>query len=187
MTLQFCFVCFFLGLSMRLKDFLLNKLAPPLSLFVMALLCAVSASAAEDTIGIPRAVPIAENVDVSQAVRNECQLGEKVSTFLAQSASNVTVSDDSKMGRYLRMEITEVVATGGGAWSGPKWMTVKGTLLENDKAIASFRAKRYSTGGAFGGFKGTCSIIGRCTKAIAEDIAEWLKNPVDGAELGDAQ
>ncbi len=144
-------------------------------------------SAAEDTIGIPAVVPIAEHVDVSQAVRNECQLGEKVSEFLAQSASNVAVSADPKVGRYLRMEITEVVATGGGAWSGPKWMTVKGTLLENDKPIASFRAKRFSTGGAFGGFKGTCAIIGRCTKKIAEDIAVWLKAPVDGAELGDAQ
>jgi hypothetical protein len=171
----------------RLKNLLPIGIALPLSLFALALGCALSASAAEDTIGIPKAVPIAESVDVSQAVRNECQLGEKVSTFLAQFASNVAVSDDTKTGRYLRMEITEVVATGGGAWSGPKWMTVKGTLLENDKAIASFRAKRFSTGGAFGGFKGTCSIIGRCTKAIAEDIAEWLKNPVDGAELGDAQ
>jgi hypothetical protein len=161
---------------MRLKTFLL----------VMALCGAMSAHA-EDKIGIPRAVPIAEHVDVSEAVKNECQLGEKVSTFLAEFAPNVSVSDDPKTGRYLRMEITEVVATGGGAWSGPKWMTVKGTLQENEKAIASFRAKRFSTGGAFGGFKGTCSIIGRCTKAIAEDISNWLKNPVDGAELGDAQ
>ena len=54
-----------------------------------------------------------------------------------------------------------------------------------NKAIASFRAKRFSTGGAFGVFKGTCSIIGRCTKAIARDISDWLKHPVDGAELGD--
>lgn len=172
---------------MRLKLLLPNHISLPLCMFVMALCCSITASAAEDTIGIARVVPIAEHVDISQAVRNECQLGEKVSTFLAEFASNVTVSDDPKEGRYLRMEITEVVATGGGAWSGPKWMTVKGTLLENDKAIASFRAKRFSTGGAFGGFKGTCAIIGRCTKAIAEDIAEWLKNPVDGAELGDAQ
>ncbi len=155
--------------------------------FVMTLFCAMSASAADDKIGIPQVIPFAEHVDVSQAVRNECQLGEKVSSFLAESSSNVAVAEDSKTGRYLRMEITEVVATGGGAWSGPKWMTVKGTLVENDKPVASFRAKRFSTGGAFGGFKGTCAIIGRCTKRIAEDIAEWLKAPVDGAELGDAR
>src|SRR5262245_61881963 len=157
-----------------------------LGLFAMARCCALSAHA-EDTIGIPKVVPIAANVEISQAVRDECQLGEKVSQFLAEFAPNATFSDDPKTGRYLSMEITEVVATGGGAWSGPKWMTVKGTLQENEKPIASFRAKRFSTGGAWGGFKGTCSIIGRCTKAIAEDIATWLKNPVDGAKLGDAQ
>jgi hypothetical protein len=172
---------------MRCRHSWLRRVAVQLGFFVAALCCATAASAAESTIGIPRAVPIAENVSVPQAVRDECQLGEKVSSFITEFASNVRVSDDTKQGRYLRMAITEVTAFGGGAWSGPKWMTVTGTLVEDDKSIASFRAKRYSTGGAFGGFKGTCSIIGRCTKAIAKDIADWLKNPVDGAELGDAR
>lgn len=172
---------------MRFKQSRLRRVAVPAGFFVAALCCALAASAAENTIGIPQAVPIAENLNVPQAVRNECQLGEKVSTFLAEFAPDVRVSDDTKQGRYLRMAITEVNAFGGGAWSGPKWMTVTGTLVEDDKSIASFRAKRFSTGGAFGGFKGTCAIIGRCTKAIAKDIAEWLKNPVDGAELGDAR
>jgi len=172
---------------MRLNLSLPKQISMTLSVFVAALCCSLSASAADDAIGIPQVVPFAENLSVPEAVRNECQLGEKVSSFLTESASNVKVSNDSKQGRYLSMAITEVFASGGGAWSGPKWMTVTGTLMENDKAVASFRAKRYSTGGAFGGFKGTCSIIGRCTKAIAQDIAEWLKNPVDGAELGDAR
>jgi hypothetical protein len=66
-------------------------------------------------------------------------------------------------------------------------MEVTGTLMQDDQAVAAFRAKRFTTGGAFGGFKGTCSIIGRTTKAIGRDIAAWLQNPVDGAELGDAQ
>lgn len=162
------------------------RVAVPLGLLAAAWCFALAATAAE-TIGIPQVVPIAEDVDVSPAVRNECQLGEKVSSFLAEFSPDVKVSEDTTQGRYLRMTITEVTAFGGGAWSGAKWMTVKGTLVENDKPIASFRAKRYSTGGAFGGFKGTCSIIGRCTKAIAQDIAEWLKNPVDDARLGDAQ
>jgi hypothetical protein len=156
------------------------------SCLLAALCCHLPAAAADDTIGIPKAVPYAEKVDVTDAVRNECELGEKVSAFLAKSASNARFSEDTSQGRYLHMEITEVFAPGGGAWSGPKWMTVTGTLTEDDKPVASFRAKRFSTGGAFGGFKGTCSIIGRCTKAIAGDIAAWLKSPVDGAELGDA-
>jgi hypothetical protein len=123
-----------------------SRVAVPSGLFVAALCFALAATAAEP-IGIPQVVPIAENVDVPQAVRNECQLGEKVSSFLTEFAPDVKVAEDIKQGRYLRMAITEVTAFGGGAWSGAKWMTVTGTLVENDKPIASFRAKRYSTGG----------------------------------------
>jgi hypothetical protein len=28
-------------------------------------------------------------------------------------------------------------------------------------------------------------VLGRCTVTIGEDIAHWLKSPVDGAKLGD--
>ena len=167
---------------MRLR---LQASAALVILAASAIFCA-SAVGADDAIGIPKVVPVAEGVQVSDAVKNECQLGEKVSEFLLHDA-NVKVSDNPNEGRYLDMSITEVFAAGGGAWSGPKWMTVSGTLMENGKKVAAFRAKRFSTGGAFGGFKGTCSIIGRCTKAIAEDIAAWLKNPIDGAQLGDAR
>ena len=167
---------------MRLKP------GPSAALVILAASAVFYASAfgGDAEIGIPKAVPYAQGVQVSDAVKNECQLGEKVSEFLLHDA-NVKVSDKPNEGRYLDMSITEVFASAGGAWSGPKWMTVTGTLMENGKKVASFRAKRFSTGGAFGGFKGTCSIVGRCTKTIAEDIAGWLKNPVDGAQLGDAK
>ena len=67
------------------------------------------------------------------------------------------------------------------------WMTVIGTLRERGRVVGSFRAKRYTTGGAFAAFKGTCSIIGRCTKAIGKDIAAWLENPGMDSKLGDAK
>ena len=88
---------------------------------------------------------------------------------------------DRKKGRVLALEITEVHAPGGGAFSGPKWMSVKGELFDNGKQIGSFRAKRLSTGGAFGGFKGTCAIIGRCSKTLGSDIAGWLGSPTPNA------
>jgi hypothetical protein len=66
-------------------------------------------------------------------------------------------------------------------------MTVRGQLYDRGRQIGSFRAKRYSTGGAFGAFKGTCAIIGRCTKALGQDIATWLAAPSQNAEIGDAR
>ena len=139
-------------------------------------------------VGIPEVTPYAPGVHVRDAVRKQCQLGEKVSKFLKQYARNrVEFAEASESERYLEMSITEVYALGGGAHTGAKWMEVTGHLTEDGERIASFRAKRYSTGGAFAGFKGTCSIIGRCTKAIGRDIADWLRDPTDGARLGDAR
>ncbi|MCP5180532.1 MAG: hypothetical protein H6993_01050 [Pseudomonadales bacterium] len=142
---------------------------------------------ADGRIGIPAEVPFHPDTTVPEKVKAECDLGGKVATFITKYNSNVVFSTEPENGQYVEMAITEAFAPGGGAWSGPKWMEVTGTLNNNGEKVASFRAKRFSTGGAFAGFKGTCSIIGRCTKALGKDIAEWLRNPVDGAELGDAR
>jgi len=80
-----------------------------------------------------------------------------------------------------------VHAPGGGAFSGPKWMSVRGALHENGKVIGSFCAKRINGGGPFGQFKGTCAIVGRSAKVIGRDIAGWLEKPTQDAKLGDAR
>jgi hypothetical protein len=40
-------------------------------------------------------------------------------------------------------------------------------------------------GGAFAGYKGSCSVLGRTIKAIGKDVAEWMKAPSKDAQLGD--
>ncbi len=146
---------------------------------------------AADTVKVQRSIPFAATAQVPAAVRDQCQLQTKVPEFLSQSAGgSVELVDGAlnrRVGRVLEMEIIEVHSPGGGAFSGPKWMTVKGTLYDRGKQIGSFRAKRYTTGGAFGAFKGTCAIIGRCTKVIGQDVATWLASPSANAEIGDAQ
>jgi hypothetical protein len=92
---------------------------------------------------------------------------------------------DTKKGKVLLVEITGVTAPGGGAWSGAKSMSIAGKLYDNGKMIGDFTGMRYSGGGFFGGYKGTCSIIGRCSKTLGKDVATWLKNPTSGAHLGD--
>ncbi len=162
-------------------------------LFVLAAgaLVVMTPPASAQATKVPRSIPFANNAAVPDAVRSQCELQTKVPEFLAQSAgSSVELVDGApsrKQGRVLEMEITEVHAPGGGAFSGPKWMGVNGTLYDRGKQIGSFRAKRYSTGGAFGAFKGSCAIIGRCAKAIGQDIAGWLGAPSQNAQLGDAQ
>jgi hypothetical protein len=152
---------------------------------------ALASSAAAEPVKVRRSIPFASTAQVPPAVKEQCQLETKLPEFLSQAAGGSVQRVDGalnrKVGRVLEMEITEVHAPGGGAFSGPKWMSVKGELYDRGKQIGSFRAKRVTTGGAFGAFKGTCSIIGRCSKAIGEDIARWLAAPTQNAEIGDAR
>lgn len=145
-----------------------------------------------DTLVVPESISFAENTRVRGKIKTECRLEEKTSTFIRSftqgNAYSKVVTQKPASGAYhiLEAEITQVHGPGGGAWSGPKSMRVSGKLKDNKgKVIATFEASRYSTGGAFGGYKGTCSILGRCTKAIGKDIAAWLVDPEPNALLGD--
>lgn len=150
-----------------------------------------AAGASADPAGavqVLRAIPFASESGAPQKVKDECALDTKVPSFLAEYNSSVQLVDGAlgESGRVLTLEITQVHAPGGGAFSGPKSMTVKGTLRENGQEVGNFTASRYSGGGAFGGYKGTCGIVGRCAKAIAKDISEWLSKPGVNSSLGDA-
>lgn len=142
------------------------------------------------TLVVPEKIAFSKDCRVNDKVRNQCQLEEKTMRFLKEfnrSDYNM-VTEKPASGDYhvLSAEIIEVTGAGGGAWSGAKSLKVKGTLKDSKgKVLGSFEAGRYSGGGAFAGYKGTCSIMGRCTKAIGKDIGLWLTNPGMDSYLGD--
>jgi hypothetical protein len=147
-------------------------------------------SAAGAAVQVPRSISFSSGAGGSQAVREQCALETKIPAFIAEFAADVELVDgavDPKGGRALELSIIEVHAPGGGAFSGPKWVAVQGRLFERGRLVGSFRAKRFSTGGAFAEFKGTCDILGRCARAIGMDVARWLDEPTMDAELGDAR
>lgn len=160
---------------------------------VLALALGVTAAEAEDTVfNVVSPVPFEETSGASQQVRSECRMGAMLPEFIADYAKKgvtVVIGDappEGAEGKFLHLRFTFIQGAGGGAWSGPKSVTVKGELWEDGEMIGSFVASRYSGGGAFGGFKGTCSILGRCIKALGKDIAGWLREPTMSATLGDA-
>lgn len=97
------------------------------------------------------------------------------------------VDSANAKGKLLSVKITGLVGPGGGAWSGAKQVTIDGVLTENGKTLGTFKGMRVSGGGTFGAYKGTCSILGRCVKALGKDVAGWLKAPTMNARLGDAR
>ena len=146
------------------------------------------------TLYMDKKIPYAKGLNVPLAIKAECQLDEKVPEFVQSYAKDDYSKIDlagkastKSSGRVLVMQITDISNLGGGAWTGPKFVTIEGTLWQDGKVAGNFRGTRYSSGGAWGGYKGTCAILGRCAKALGKDVADWMNNPTKDALLGDAK
>ena len=155
-------------------------------------LCLPLTGMAAGTLNLQKRAPYEKDLPVPTAVKAECALETKIPEFVEEAAKGnfdtINMIDmPSANGKHLSMKITGITGLGGGAWSGPKHITIDGTLTENGKVVGTFQATRYSGGGAFGGYKGTCSILGRCAKALGKDVANWLEQPSMNARLGDAK
>jgi hypothetical protein len=161
---------------------------------LVPVLCCPLASLAAGILNLQDKAPFAKDIPVPPAVKVECGLEGKmvgfVQTAVAGSFDKVVLVDNAAKaggGKSLAMKISGITGTGGGAWSGAKFLTIDGTLREKGKVTGTFRATRVSGGGAFGGYKGTCAILDRCAKALATDVAKWLAEPTMNARLGDAK
>ena len=120
---------------------------------------------------------------VRDAIKEECQIQTDLPRYIAEFSNQVELVDGSlrKGGRVLELEIVDARATGGGAFSGGKWVTVEGALTENGRKVGDFTAKRVTAG--ITNFS-ACSAVRRCSRAIGKDIAEWLENPKPNSRLG---
>jgi len=144
---------------------------------VAALVSLPLAAAAQ--VKVPEKIAFEKGVPVTTAVKNECALETKIPQYVKSAAGSAGKG-------ALDMKITGLLAPGGGTFSGPKSVTVSGTLRDGGKVVGSFVARRNASAGAFGG-GGTCNMLDRCAKAIGKDVATWLKSPTMDAKLGDAK
>lgn len=157
------------------------------------LLCVIATAAQADPIRMARVTPYADGARIAGKIKDECtrlptQLADFTKEFGAEFGVEVELVDSvdaASEGRVLQVEITDAVSRGNPFIGHRKYTDIEGTLYENGATVASFRGSRESMGGVFGGYKGSCSVLGRTMKALGKDIAQWLRDPEDGAELGD--
>lgn len=149
-------------------------------------------SFAADPIVVPKPVPFADDDAIAGNIKRECQLGEHLADHIAEfaNAQNIatTFAADAKPdagGQVLEVQIKDAGSSGNAFLGHRKSTLVVGKLYRNGEVVGSFRDRRDSMGGAFGDFKGSCSVLGRTVKAIGQDIAEWLVTPTMKADLGD--
>lgn len=157
-------------------------------IITLPVLVATQTSVAGDILNIPIRVPIAEGVNVPNAVLVECEVERKLAKSLASEAKGPykkvimkpAISAETPE-HALDIKITAMLATGGGRYTGPKSLTAEGTLYAEGKIIGTFVARRHTKRG-----KHTCRMLNRNAEEIAEDIGKWLKKPIMDARLGDA-
>lgn len=95
-----------------------------------------------------------------------------------------TKSEKLKGAPTLRLEITDILANAGGLYGGPKIVRLHGVLERDGAAPLHFDAQRQMFL-HFGLPRSTCNMVGVVTYGLGGDIANWLQEPVDGAQLGD--
>lgn len=160
---------------------------------ILLLLASLSNPALAAPVNMSSVVPYADNAAITTRVRNECvkiqgQLAEFTQEYARSEGIDVALVGSvspSDAGRVLVMRIDEAVSMGNAFIGHQKYTRISGELYENGKRIAGFQGRRNSGGGAFGGFKGSCSVLGRTVKVLGRDVAQWLRSPFDNARLGD--
>ena len=156
---------------------------------VYALLCALPGVAlAGESIKLLRSLGYSESSFVRPAIKTECDLEERLPeaiTFARKNGIEIELVDKlPSSGRVLELEISDAIETGN-AWTGrQKGLLIQGRLVENGVAVGNFRGRRMTSGGLFGGYKGTCSFLGRCAKTLGHDVADWLKAPAGNSNIG---
>jgi len=154
------------------------------TILTAGLLAIASTAFAADKVLLELPVTYTADASVVQPVREQCEIEDKLTRHVGAALAKLnrsgpgTVTSAAEAGdaSVLKIQISHILGVGGGAWSGPKAVTVYATLTEKDGTQRKTRINRWSVGGFWGGFKGTCSIIERCTVAIGKDLQRWVSD-----------
>ncbi|WP_178862918.1 hypothetical protein [Thiomicrorhabdus cannonii] len=144
-------------------------------------------------VSVPQIIAISDNRgQISQAALNECTLTTQYTQLLQEQAQDdgiqvnvVNSQEPTANGYFLKPTFTQI-HSGGNAFIGHRKYTQMHMVLYKDgQKMAEADFGRVSGGGFFGGYKGSCSVLGRTVEANAKDTVMWLNSPVDGARFGD--
>lgn len=151
----------------------------------------LKANGASATI-IDAEIPFQKGVAIQSSIKRECDIQKQLSEYIQKYAIDRGIEvirkeqvEKNIKGKVLLVNITNAVSLGN-PWTGHrKYTSIKGILYNNGKEDSVFTATRTTKGGAFSGFKGSCTVLNRTIKVLGSDVSRWLLHPVDGAHLGD--
>ena len=149
-----------------------------LSLF----LALVPFGASADQVLVAPSADYAPSSGVAEKIKSECNLPAAQSEAVVKelvaagiSAQSATSGAIPKTGRYLQLRIESAISAGNAFTGHKKQVTTSAHLFQNGKEVAQTTKTRDSMGGVFAGYRGSCSVLHRCTNVLGKDIADWMK------------
>lgn len=132
------------------------------------------AFAAPTAVDLQVPIMIEDLGSAAQKALAECAVQEGLTSAIQSALATRSANESSKPAPIqLKVTLTELVATGGGGWSGAKSMVVKFELLRGSNRIAARRFSRRDKSLA-GIVSGTCPMIENLEQSISADMLKWL-------------
>lgn len=134
-------------------------------------------ASADSEIFIAQNIPYATDDVGNAAIRAECDWTRTLSENIINFSKGKIAATDQKLdavpGKTLDIKVVRVHAFGGGAYSGSKWASIHGDLIESGKIIRSFDFTRTTT---FSFHITACGSLGKLSSALAKDVNKWVIN-----------
>lgn len=147
-------------------------------------LCTTSAYAA-DRIRLAVPVPVVAGADIDAEILENCDVAGNFNTALIRELRKVAEPAQTPLadmhGRVLEVEIVDAIWGGNWFIEHTQTLRVRGALYQDGTRVSGFNGVMQGRGG---GLTSGCFQMNANFRALTWHIKRWLRNPVDGARIG---
>lgn len=130
-------------------------------------------------------VPVVEGADIDAEILGNCDIAGNFNTALIRELRKVAEPAQAPLvdmhGRVLKVEIVDAIWGGNWFIEHTQTLRVRGALYEDGARVAGFNGVMMGRGG---GLTSGCFQMNANFRALTWHIKRWLRNPVDGARIG---
>jgi len=152
-------------------------------------LIALAGAAHSAAYQVPENIGYKDVTIIQSNVVDECKdLGRQLSASLAAELTKTGVevqrvaSLDATAGPVVDAKISNLVSAGNAFIGHRKSVSVWVELRQGSEVLGAKGFTRDTMGGAFAGFKGSCTVLERAVLVLGKDVAQWTHSiPLKGA------
>ena len=158
--------------------------------FVLTCLLVAGASISSDALAADRIrlqvpVTVVDGADIDAEILDNCDVAGNFNTALIRELRKVAEPAQAPLadmhGRVLKVEIVDAIWGGNWFIEHTQTLRVRGALYQDGTRISGFNGVMQGRGG---GLTSGCFQMNSNFRALTWHIKRWLRNPVDGARIG---